>query len=447
LALAAGLLAPWWLALNLLAWLLASLIVFVDLLDLGLRLVMRRRHAAWPPTRPSTSLPLDVGEFNPYQMALHIRPYALLVSVHNAEDEIDDFLEAMAPLRERLWVIDDASSDGTWFRLQRSGVRCFRAPSNRKKPGAIKELLARLPEEIVSVIVLDPDVRFLGPGGSGIPELERVVFQFQRSGKAAASPRVVVRPDGWIARLQDFEYGLACRIGRMSLADHGVTSGVALYRRDALQALLERHPLSVYAEDLRNALLLLGRGERVYYDDRLVVQTEGKRTWSSWFSQRVGWSYGLLRVYLENFGDVLRGARGGLLFQYQYLVYMGLFALILHPFRILSLLLLLLSTGNGLDQLLGLNWIGDGPATDPAYFVLAYAKYTAFALLASAALSPTLAEWWRHLPAVPIYFFYALAQILPASVGYSNWFSLRLWGSRVYRDHYADEESLWRQRA
>ena len=45
-----------------------------------------------------------------------------------------------------------------------------------------------------------------------------------------------------------------------------------------------------------------------------------------------------------------------------------------------------------------------------------------------------------------MYFFYALMQILPNTVGYANWLSLRLWGRRVFADHYQDEESLRRQR-
>jgi hypothetical protein len=433
--------SPWGLALNVAGYVLASLVVFVDLWDLVVRSFRARRSEA----RPASSVRLGIGEFSPYQMRLHLRPYAVVVAVHDIEDDFEDFLEAMAPHRERLWVIDDASTDGTWFRLERSGLRSFRAPLNLKKPGAIKELVSRLPAEIATVVVLDPDVGFREGGRRGISDLERVIFDFQQSGKAAMSPRVVVREDGWLARMQQFEYGLACRLGRMSLADRGVTSGVAVYRRDALEAVLEKHTLSVYAEDLRNALILLGRGEGVYYDDRLVAETEGKRTWRAWFSQRVGWSYGLLRVYLENFGDVKRAAAGGPFFRYQYLLYMGLFALVLHPLRVLSLLLLVLSTAKGLDGLLGLNWIPAGPLTDPAYFLLAYVQYTGFALLASSILASDHGEWLTLLPAVPVYFFYGLTQILPATVGYTNWLSLRLVGARVYRDHYQDEESLRRQ--
>lgn len=428
---------------SVLLYVLSSLIVFIDLLDLIARVWIQQRHipAAAGGALP-TSIPLDVGTFTPYQMRLHMRPYALLASVHNGAEGLDEFLEAIVPHRDRLWVIDDASTDDTSFRLQRAGIRSIRASRNRKKPGAIKELLALLPPEIATAAVLDPDIRILDRGDQRISDLERVIFDFQRSGRAAVCPRITVRPDGWLARLQAFEYAMGFRLGRKSLADYSVTSGVAIYRRDALEKALEEHTLSVYAEDLRNALILLGRGEAVYYDERLVIETEGKRTWGSWFSQRVGWYYGLLKVYAENFRDLRRGARGRPFFIYQYFVYLGCFALLLQPLRLLSLGLLTASTVNGLDVLLGLNWIPDLPATEPAYFLFAYAKYTALALLASYLVASGWREWLTFLPTVPIYFFYALVHQIPITVGYSNWLSLRLWGRRIYRDHYQDEESL-----
>src|SRR5437016_5695941 len=145
---------------------------------------------------------------------------------------------AFAPYRDHLWVIDDASTDDTWLRLQQSGVRCVRASTNHKKPGALKALLAHLPPEIATVVVLDPDVRILDQRRRQLPDLETVIFEFQQSRMAAATPRIVVRPTSWLARMQAFEYDLACAIGRKSLVDHSITSGIAVYRRDALERAL-----------------------------------------------------------------------------------------------------------------------------------------------------------------------------------------------------------------
>jgi cellulose synthase/poly-beta-1,6-N-acetylglucosamine synthase-like glycosyltransferase len=425
-------------------YLLANLVVFTDALDLIVRAFFRRWHTRTVPRGGPISVPLDVGTFTPYQMSLHLRPFALVVSVHNAADELDDFLEAMERYHDRLWVIDDASTDDTWFRLQQSPVRCLRASTNRRKPGAIKELLPHLPPEVATVVVLDPDVRFPDNRKPSFSDLEEVIFDFQLSRMAAVTPRVAVSPGGWLARLQAFEYAMTCSLGRRSLADRSITSGVAIYRRDALATALDRHSLSVYAEDLRNALILLGQGEAIYYDGRLVVQTGGKRSWRAWFSQRVGWFYGLLRVYAEHLGDVRRSAHGGFFF-YQFVVYMGLFTVLLHPFRLLGLGLLALSTINGIDFLLGLDWVPDTAASMPTLFLFAYLKYTAVALVAWALVPAGPREWLRLLPAVPVYFFYALLLILPATTGYLNWLCLSLGGGRIYRDHYESEESLREQ--
>src|SRR5207253_2185521 len=43
-------------------------------------------------------------------------------------------------------------------------------------------------------------------------------------------------------------------------------------------------------------------------------------------------------------------------------------------------------------------------------------------------------------PILPIYFLYVLAHIVPITVGFGNWVALRLWGRRIYRDHYQVRE-------
>lgn len=418
---------------------LASLMVSLDLADLMVRVwVTRRERFGSAPS--STSIPLDVGVFTPHQIRLHTRPFAFMVAVRNASEDLDDFLESLEPFRDRLYVIDDASTDGTYARLRQAGIHAMRLEKNLKKPGALRELLASLPKEIETVVVLDPDVEILDQGGR-LRDIERVIFDFQRSGCAAVCPNVVVRPGGWLARLQSLEYRMAIGLGRRSLADHGITSGVSIYRRDALEAALGGHSLSVYAEDLRNALILLGRGERIYYDGRFLIETEAKRTWAGWFSQRVGWHYGLLRVYTEHFSDVWRASRGRPFFAYQFLVYLGFFGLVLQPLRLLSVAIITACALNGAEGAFGLDLLPDNSFTAPALFLLAYLKFTAVTMAASAFATSSLREWALFQPVVPLYFFYAIAYVVPATFGYLNWFTLRLFGRRTYRDHFDDAEA------
>jgi cellulose synthase/poly-beta-1,6-N-acetylglucosamine synthase-like glycosyltransferase len=424
---------------ELVVWLTVSVLVFLDLIDILVRMYVARSTAS----ADGTSIRLDVGEFTPRQMKLHLEPWALIVSVHNLEDDLDPFLESIEPYREHLWVIDDASTDRTFLRLQQAGVHCIRGSVNRKKPGALKELLRHLPGNVATIGILDPDVHIRNFSRNELSDLERSLFLFQRSGCAAMCPRIEVRQDGWLARLQGLEYAITFAVGRKSLADRSITSGVAFYRRDALEHVFERHRLSVYAEDLRNALLLLGHGEQIYYDERLCVDTLGKRTLHSWFSQRVGWFFGLIRVYQDSFRDVRRIAGDHPFFVYHYVFYMGVCAIGLHPLKLLALALSIMGVANGFDDLLGLGVIPNTAWTDPAYFVLAYLKYT---LLTAALLAFVVKGERRHLAgSVPLFYLYQLLHIVPVTIGYANWLSLRFFGRRVYRDHFQDEESLARE--
>lgn len=414
-------------------YLLASCVFLVDLVDLIVRLYLRRQHTLQFSTTqvPATSVVISVGAFTPYEIERQLRPFALIASVHNAIGELDRFMRSIEPFRDRVWVIDDGSSDETAAHIQARGIRCIRNVRNQLKPAALKALMAELPPTVETVVVLDPDARILTDRG----EFVRILFEFQRTGMAALCPRIDAAGGNWLARIQRLEYWLAFSIGRKSLADFSITSGVAVYRAEALRRVLAEHSLSVYAEDLENTLILLAQGEAIYYDGRLVVETDAVRGLSRLFSQRVGWHYGLMRVYAQRWRTLRRRARGHFGFAYQFLIYIGAFVLLLHPLKILSLALLALSATNGLDNLLGLDQVPDTRLTNALYFPIVYAEYLALMLFASMV---AVGRGHRRsvLGIVPLYPLYALAHIVPATVGYLNWFTLRVWGRRVYRDHY-----------
>jgi cellulose synthase/poly-beta-1,6-N-acetylglucosamine synthase-like glycosyltransferase len=253
----------------------------------------------------------------------------------------------MQPFRDHVWVIDDGSSDDTAARIEAAGFRCIRAPANRHKPGALRTLIAALPATIETVIVMDPDARIV----TRYDEVLRIVFEFQRTGMAALCPRITASGSSWLERIQRLEYCLAFSVGRKSLADFSITSGVAVYRRDALAALLDEHSLSAYAEDLENALILLAREESIYYDGRLLVETGAVPSVRRLFSQRVGWYFGLMRVYALRWRSLLPRSATHPGFAYQYLIYIGFFVVLMHPLKMLGLVVLTLSALNGLENL------------------------------------------------------------------------------------------------
>ncbi len=417
---------------------LANLIVYTDALDFALRVYMRRRHTATARgTGREREISIDLASSLPGPAP----PYAIIASVFNLEERIEEFIAAYAPYRDRMWLVSDGSTDGTLARLRQAGWRCFDDGINRRKPGALRRLLETLPEYIETVLVVDPDIRILRRNAGSEIDLDQFVRDFQHSGAAAACPRVMIEPDGFLARFQAFEYALAFRIGRQSLADYSITSGVSLYRRDALERALAGHSLSVYAEDFENAVLLLERGERIYYDGRLVVGTEGPGAFHRWFSQRVGWYHGLIRVYFGRLGAVWRIAKRTPFSLYHYVIYVGGLTIAVHVLKIASAVLLLASFLGGFDNLFLLRWMPAEPWANPVYFMTAVGSYLVLGVVVLFAAVPR-AERAYAAPIVPLYLFYALVHIAPMTVGYANWIALKVIGRRLYRDHYEPESAV-----
>ncbi|HEY6823741.1 MAG TPA: glycosyltransferase family 2 protein [Steroidobacteraceae bacterium] len=437
---------------SLLIYGLANLIVYTDALDLLLRLHVRRRHTATASATADTrNVSIDLVGSLPggIRRMVPLRPYAIIASVYNLGDRLDEFTESFAAYRDRVWLISDGSTDSTVMRLLQEGWRCFDDGVNRRKPAALRLLLERLPPHIETVMVIDPDIHIRGIAGGSSAELERVIGDFQQSGAAAVCPRVMIEPDGFLARFQAFEYALAFRVGRESLADYSITSGVSIYRRDALWRALREHSLSVYAEDLENAVILLSQGERIYYDGRLVVSTEGPGTLGRWFSQRVGWYHGLLKVYTERLSAIWRISKRTPFAGYHFIIYIGGLSLVLHLVKIFSAMLLLLSLIGGFDSLFLAHLLPRNALTSPSYFIGAVGSYLALGVIALFTVVPK-SERAYVAPIVPLYLLYALTHLVPMTVGFGNFIAVRLWGRRLYRDHYerdAASSDAWARRA
>jgi hypothetical protein len=151
----------------------------------------------------------------------------------------------------------------------------------------------------------------------------------------------------------------------------------------------------------------------------------------------------LIKIYVEHFDEIWSVGTKRIIVGYQFLVYLGVFSLALQPLKIVGFVLLMLSILGGLGSFFGFEGVPDLAAADPIYFLAAYAKYLFLSLVAFCIVVPR-DQRLHVLPIVPLYFFYALLHIVPVSVGYANWLSLRLGGRRLFKDHYQDEDSLAR---
>jgi hypothetical protein len=100
-----------------------------------------------------------------------------------------------------------------------------------------------------------------------------------------------------------------------------------------------------------------------------------------------------------------------------------------------SAALLLASFLAGLDALLLDDIVPQGSLTNPEYFTAAITSYLALGVIALFTCVPK-AERAYAAPIVPLYLCYALTHIVPMTVGFVNFFALKLFHRRVYRDHY-----------
>ncbi len=417
---------------------LANVILLFDAADLLARIWLKRVHGA---ALRGPAVDLGLSEISQAERNASLAPYAIIASLHDEADTLDRFMQVMQPFKDCVWLIDDASGDDTLLRLRREGWNCMAGGINRKKPGALAHLLKTLPSEVQTVVVMDPDCRWACAPGTERATLTAVISDLQRSGAAALTPRVLAPRSRWLVECQALEYELSCGLGRKSLGNHCCNSGVSIYRRQALQNALSRHSLSVYAEDLENSLLLLADGERIYYDDRWVVVTVPKSSLRSLFSQRVGWSFGCIKVFAERFRLVFKIARRSPLGAYQYGFYLGFCGIALMPVKLLAICLLVLSAVASLQDLLSGHLNVHHSWNDPMVFTLWYLKSLAV-LIVSCIVTLPRGERARHFATLPFYPFYALLQYAPMTVGYLNLLSLRLSGRRLYRDHYEADPKM-----
>ena len=86
------------------------------------------------------------------------------------------------------------------------------------------------------------------------------------------------------------------------------------------------------------------------------------------------------------------------------------------------------------DLLLG-DLVPQGSITNPEYFTAAITSYLAMGVIALFTTVPK-SERAYCAPIVPLYLCYAIVHIVPMTVGFANFFWLRLFSRRLYQDHY-----------
>jgi hypothetical protein len=117
------------------------------------------------------------------------------------------------------------------------------------------------------------------------------------------------------------------------------------------------------------------------------------------------------------------------------MIYVGGLSLAMHLIKVVSAVVLVLSLFSGLDALLLDNIVPQQDLLNPEYFTAAISSYLALGVIALLTVVPKVERSYAA-PIVPIYLCYAIVHIVPMTLGFANYFALRLFGRRVYHDHY-----------
>ncbi len=146
-------------------------------------------------------------------------------------------------------------------------------------------------------------------------------------------------------------------------------------------------------------------------------------------------------MYATRFGEVWDVSRRSPFAFYHFILYVGVLSLGLHLAKMVSAAVLIISLFSGFDQLLVSHLLPESALTNPGYFISAIGSYLALGVVALFTVVPK-AERAYAAPIVPLYLFYAIAHIVPMTIGFLNWVTLQAWGRRLYRDHYESDAKL-----
>lgn len=229
---------------------------------------------------------------------------SILIPAYNEATQIGETITSTQQLdytgEVEIVVVDDGSSDGTWYALQAlaevyGNLRIVHQ-ENAGSAAARNTALAHAVNEVV--ISLDADTVL---HASAITEVAR---HFTSEKIVAVGGNVSVENmegDGIWARLQVFDYALAMEIGRMFQTALGfvlcLSGAFGAFRRETLLKAGGWNEHWLYSDDFEVSIRMHEHGE-VKYSPRAIADTVVPTTISGWFHQRKAWAQRGISVML-----------------------------------------------------------------------------------------------------------------------------------------------------
>ncbi len=249
--------------------------------------------------------------------------YHIVVPVFNEGNKLDEILTRIKSLGylHKITFVNDASTDNSKEILDRwvasDGIEVMHLRENKKKEGAIREVLemlsreGRLPEK---VILLDSDsyLNLVKPGLSLQEMISQASAYMQDKGIAGMTFRMeplLPEKPSILQKAQYAEY-IGTRFWNRVSAKQGklwVINGPAgMFRADVLLHALRNMVPDFETGDLLITVKLMEENYRVGYYTGLKVQTTVPNTVKELFKQRRRWERGTLKVFVDKFGFYMK---------------------------------------------------------------------------------------------------------------------------------------------
>jgi cellulose synthase/poly-beta-1,6-N-acetylglucosamine synthase-like glycosyltransferase len=220
---------------------------------------------------------------------------SILIPAYNESRTIGETIRSVASLDYggvvEIVVVDDGSTDGTWYALETltdaySNLRVVRQ-ENAGSAAARNTALEHARNEVV--ISLDADT-VLHP--NAITEICR---HFTSDDVVAVGGNVSVENMGsnWFAKVQVFDYALAMEMGRMFQNALGfvlcLSGAFGAFRREELLEAGGWNTHWLYSDDFEVSIRIQQYGD-VRYTSQAIADTEVPTTFRGWFKQRSAWA-------------------------------------------------------------------------------------------------------------------------------------------------------------
>lgn len=245
---------------------------------------------------------------------------SLIVPAYNEEEVIRDtleHLEGLTPYFEDVYLVDDASTDGTHDEIEKylaendSDVKVTYMRENGDKIGAISGAAKHCNSE--NIVLTDADTRLMDP-----ERIEGAQQHMEENGYGALAFKVVPDSSGsgildkiW-DRAQDFDYaigramsdyttGKKLRIDEDDKNVRCIAGAGGMYNREVFNEAMEHHSGNHAGDDIETtAITQLVLGEDVDYFEDIEFQTDVPKDLDTLTDQRQRWSRGAIQAFSQH---------------------------------------------------------------------------------------------------------------------------------------------------